>query len=46
MSKEELLSNAAALDLETLENRTEFLQITCYYGGGCENTSNPPTEQP
>lgn len=43
MSKNDLLAAAEKLDLETLENRTEFLQITCYYGGECENTSN---EQP
>jgi hypothetical protein len=42
MPKNELLANAEKLDLDTLENRTEFLEVTCDYGGDCENTSNQP----
>jgi hypothetical protein len=42
MPKNELLANAERLDLETLENRTEFLEVTCDYKGNCEETSDKP----
>lgn len=42
MPKNDLLAAAETLDLEALETRHEFLEVTCDYGGDCENTSNRP----
>lgn len=45
MSKNELLANAEKLDLDTLENRQEFLTVQCDYQGNCEAVEEPVKQQ-